>query len=125
MPVPLFFPKKMHTILSKFINRHVTNEKLVKKRTFTFLICRVILISDFGVNGKLLPAPIIKRRFPMNYDSLPNDPVMLMSFLNTQLRDHYPSLEALAEAYEFQVEDVVAKLKSIDYEYDAKTNQFV
>ncbi|MCI5920323.1 MAG: DUF4250 domain-containing protein [Roseburia sp.] len=61
----------------------------------------------------------------MNYDSLPNDPVMLMSFLNTQLRDHYPSLEALAEAYEFQVEDVVAKLKSIDYEYDAKTNQFV
>lgn len=61
----------------------------------------------------------------MNYDSLPNDPVILMSFLNTQLRDHYPSLEALAEAYEFQVEDVVAKLKSIDYEYDAKTNQFV
>ena len=61
----------------------------------------------------------------MNNDSLPNDPVMLMSFLNTQLRDHYPSLEALAEAYEFQVEDVVAKLKSIDYEYDAKTNQFV
>ena len=61
----------------------------------------------------------------MNYDSLPNDPVMLMSFLNTQLSDHYPSLEALAEAYEFQVEDVVAKLKSIDYEYDAKTNQFV
>lgn len=61
----------------------------------------------------------------MNYDSLPNDPVMLMSFLNTQLRDHYPSLEALAEAYEFQVEDVVAKLKSIDYEYDTKTNQFV
>ncbi len=61
----------------------------------------------------------------MNYDSLPNDPVMLMSFLNTQLRDHYPSLEALAEAYEFQVEDVVAKLKSIDYEYDAMTNQFV
>lgn len=61
----------------------------------------------------------------MNYDSLPNDPVMLMSFLNTQLRDHYPSLEALAEAYEFQVEDVVAKLKNIDYEYDAKTNQFV
>lgn len=61
----------------------------------------------------------------MNYDSLPNDPVMLMSFLNTQLRDHYPSLEALAEAYDFQVEDVVATLKSIDYEYDAKTNQFV
>ena len=29
----------------------------------------------------------------MNYDSLPNDPVMLMSFLNTQRRDHYPSLE--------------------------------
>ena len=61
----------------------------------------------------------------MNYDSLPNDPVMLMSFLNTQLRDHYPSLEALAEAYEFHVEDIVTKLKSIDYEYDAKTNQFV
>lgn len=61
----------------------------------------------------------------MNYESLPKDPVMLLSFVNTQLRDHYASLEALAEAYEFQVDDVLAKLKSIDYEYDSNTNQFV
>lgn len=25
------------------------------------------------------------------YDTLPNDPVMLLSFVNTQLRDHYAS----------------------------------
>ena len=30
--------------------------------------------------------------------NLPKDPVMLLSYLNTQLRDNYDSLEALCDA---------------------------
>ena len=30
---------------------------------------------------------------------LPKDPVMLLSVVNTELRDHYPSLAELAKAY--------------------------
>lgn len=61
----------------------------------------------------------------MDYQSLPKDPVMLMSFLNTQLRDHYKSLDALADAYELNIEEVTTKLKAIDYEYDSNSNQFI
>lgn len=59
------------------------------------------------------------------FDQLPNDPVMLLSFVNTQLRDHYSDLAAFTEAYGANQEAVIAKLKSIDYEYDAATNQFI
>jgi len=31
--------------------------------------------------------------------NLPKDPVMLLSVVNTQLRDNYPSLSELAAAY--------------------------
>lgn len=59
------------------------------------------------------------------FDQLPNDPVMLLSFVNTQLRDHYSDLAAFTEAYETDQEAIIAKLKTIDYEYDAATNQFI
>ena len=51
-------------------------------------------------------------------NTLPKDPVMLLSFVNTQLRDHYPSLEEFAA-------EVISALKNIDYEYDPATNQFI
>lgn len=59
------------------------------------------------------------------YDKLPNDPVMLLSFTNTQLRDTFKSLSSFC--YNFQIEEAVlsAKLKTIDYEYDPATNQFI
>ena len=31
-------------------------------------------------------------------DQLPKDPVILLSYINTQLRDFYPSLDAFCEA---------------------------
>jgi hypothetical protein len=33
----------------------------------------------------------------MSLENIPKDPVMLMSFLNMKLRDHYSSLEAFAD----------------------------
>ena len=57
-------------------------------------------------------------------NSLPKDPVMLLSVVNTQLRDHYATLDALAEAYEIDKSEIITKLAAINYEYVAEANQF-
>lgn len=69
---------------------------------------------------------VARKEFIMTmYDKLPKDPVMLLSFINTQLRDTYESFEAFANAYQVDTESTIAALRAIDYEYDAKLNQFV
>jgi hypothetical protein len=55
---------------------------------------------------------------------LPKDPVMLLSFTNTQLRDHYKSLTEFCKAYMIEENYLVQRLHSIDYEYNNRTNQF-
>ena len=57
--------------------------------------------------------------------SLPKDPVMLLSVVNTKLRDLYPSLEELAKAEDVTVEEIEMKLKKINYIYDEVKNQFL
>ena len=56
---------------------------------------------------------------------IPKDPVMLLSYVNTQLRDFYGTLDAFCEDKELSGEEVKKKLASIDYESDAEKNQFV
>ena len=56
---------------------------------------------------------------------VPSDPVMLLSYINTQLRDFYPSLEELCRSLDLSMDEVVSKLKNIVYEYDPDKNQFV
>ena len=58
-------------------------------------------------------------------NTLPKDPVMLLSFVNTQLRDHYPSLAEFAATYQIDAADIISALKNIDYKYDPATNQFI
>ena len=55
---------------------------------------------------------------------IPKDPVMLMSFLNTKLRDQYSSLEELCQDLEADQAEREKKLELIDYRYDAGKNQF-
>lgn len=57
--------------------------------------------------------------------TLPNDPVILLSAVNMKLRDFYPSLDALCEDLNESKNEIIEKLASIDYEYDASTNQFI
>lgn len=56
---------------------------------------------------------------------LPNDPVMLLSVINTKLRDYYPSLDMLCKEMDVSKEVLMEKLSMIDYEYDSNRNQFV
>ncbi len=57
--------------------------------------------------------------------NLPNDSVMLLSVVNTRLRDFYPDLDAFCEAHQVTKAEITDKLASIDYVYDEKLNQFV
>ena len=50
---------------------------------------------------------------------------MLLSFINTQLRDNYGSFDELAAAYQVDGAAIAETLRAINYEYDASVNQFV
>ena len=56
---------------------------------------------------------------------LPNQPMILLSFINTKLRDDYDSLDALCDDFRVARDEIEEKLGSIDYEYDEELNKFV
>lgn len=56
---------------------------------------------------------------------IPKDPVMLLSYLNTQLRDFYDSLEDFCSSNACDMEEITKKLAAIDYLYDHQQNQFI
>lgn len=57
--------------------------------------------------------------------TLPQDPVMLASFLNTRLRDQYKDLDTLCEDLNLDKEELVKKLADAEYEYVPARNQFL
>ena len=56
---------------------------------------------------------------------LPRDPVMLLSVVNTKLRDYYSTLDVLCEDMQVDKQELIVNLEMIDYTYDAGSNQFV
>ena len=56
---------------------------------------------------------------------IPNDPAMLLSFMNLKLSDFYTSLESFWEDTGEDMTKIVDKLSRIDYHYDKEKNQFV
>ena len=56
---------------------------------------------------------------------LPQDPVILLSYVNTQLRDHYASLDDLCKSLGADRQALEETLAKIDYAYDIDTNQFI
>lgn len=56
---------------------------------------------------------------------IPKDPVMLLSYINTQLRDFYPSLNELCLSLGIEEKEITGSLASIDYRYDKIKNQFL
>ena len=55
---------------------------------------------------------------------LPNDPMILLSVVNTKLRDEYDSLDSLCEDLDEDREELEKKLAAAGFCYDEKTNQF-
>ena len=56
---------------------------------------------------------------------LPNDPMILLSYLNTKLRDEYVSLEALCEDLELDEAELKEKLAAVGFSYNADKRRFV
>ena len=56
---------------------------------------------------------------------LPNTPMMLLSFVNTKLRDDYRDLQELCEDLRLDEEVLKEKMQAIDYEYDPELNKFI
>ena len=52
------------------------------------------------------------------------EPHMLLSWINTKLRDEFESLEILCEDYGLKCEAVEDSLKTIGYSYNKEVNQF-
>ncbi len=56
---------------------------------------------------------------------MPNDPIILLSYINTKLRDNYPSLEELCKSEGVTAVDIQNKLSDVGYQYDETQNQFI
>ena len=57
--------------------------------------------------------------------NIPNDPMMLLSFINTKLRDDYKDFSTLCYELELDESAVTDKLASIDYSYNRELTRFV
>ena len=55
---------------------------------------------------------------------MPTDPIMLLSYINTNLRDNYDSLDDLCSSLDADKTEIVEKLKSVGYTYDKDSNSF-
>lgn len=55
---------------------------------------------------------------------LPQDPVILLSVLNTKLRDRYGSLMELCDDLDEDEASILLTMEHAGYVYDRKANQF-
>jgi hypothetical protein len=62
-----------------------------------------------------------RKRFRMQ---LPEDPILLLSVVNTQLRDHFPTLEALCADCGVEPAALCRRLEAAGYRYLPAYNQF-
>ena len=56
---------------------------------------------------------------------IPQDPVMLLSFINLKLRDYYGSLEQLCDDLDVKKQEIRDEVATIAYHYNEERNQFV
>ncbi|MDO4459582.1 MAG: DUF4250 domain-containing protein [Clostridia bacterium] len=56
--------------------------------------------------------------------NLPSDVFMMMSVINTELRDKYPSLDEFCKAENLSRAEIEEKLAVAGFEYNAELNKF-
>ena len=57
-------------------------------------------------------------------DNKTQDPFILLSYVNTKLRDDYSSLDAMCIDLDIDRETLEAKLNEAGFEYSAENNKF-
>lgn len=55
--------------------------------------------------------------------NLPNEPGMLLSFINMRLRDNYSSLDDMCDDLDFDYQELLIKLEALGIRYDKENNQ--
>lgn len=63
-----------------------------------------------------------KGKDPMS--AIPKDLMILLSYINTQLRDNYSSLEELCQAMDLDEDQIKKTLSDIGFEYEPEQNCF-
>ena len=56
--------------------------------------------------------------------NIPKDPNILFSYINTQLRDNYSSLDELCSSLWAYKNEITQKLSALGYRYDEANNLF-
>ena len=56
--------------------------------------------------------------------NLPSDPFMLLSYVNTLLRDRYPSLQSLCDDMQIDQPSLEHTLREAGFEYNPEQNRF-
>ena len=67
---------------------------------------------------------IIISKLGDSMQSLPSNAYVLLSVVNTKLRDFYSSLDALCDDLGEDKEEIINILSTINYHYDEDLNQF-
>lgn len=57
-------------------------------------------------------------------NTLPQDPFILLSYVNTKLRDDYSSLIALCDDLDIDIKELQGRLAAIGYVYNPALNSF-
>lgn len=55
---------------------------------------------------------------------IPSDPFILLSYINTKLRDDFATLDELCAALDLDRNTLADRLSSVGFEYDPAVNQF-
>ena len=73
----------------------------------------------------ILPSPLIINHLSLIIAIvLPENPVMLMSVINTKLRDEYSSRDDLCKSLDIDRASLEARLREAGFEYMPEINQF-
>lgn len=57
-------------------------------------------------------------------NNIPQDPIMLMSWLNLKLRDFYPDLDSLCDDLGLDRKEIEEKMKVAGFEYSEEHRKF-
>lgn len=79
--------------------------------------CFLFSLSTQALSGDTIDNEVIKM-------AVPKDPMILLSYVNTQLRDNYSSLSELCRAMDIDEETLKATLDSIGFSYNLEQNRF-